>query len=81
LRPRLYEYLAGAVRSEGGFAIRINGIADHIHLLTRLRQDRALSDVLRDLKANSSGWIHDNFPSHAAFAWQVGYGAFTVSQS
>ena len=43
--------------------------------------DRALSDVLRDLKANASGWMHDVFPSLSDFSWQRGYAAFTVSQS
>ena len=53
----------------------------HIVFSTKLRQDRALSDIVRGLKANSSGWIHDNFPDQRTFAWQQGYGAFTVSLS
>jgi len=81
LRPRLYEFMAGGVRAEGGAALLINGVADHVHLLARLRQDRALSDVLRSLKADSSGWIHKTFPEQRTFAWQGGYGVFSVSQS
>lgn len=81
LRPRLCEYLSGAIRSEGGFCLLANGISDHVHLLARLRQDRAVSDVLRSIKANSSGWIHDGFPKLGSFHWQDGYGAFTVSRS
>jgi putative transposase len=49
--------------------------------LAKLRPDRALSDVLRDLKSNATGWMHDVFPSLADFSWQRGYAAFTVSQS
>jgi len=49
--------------------------------LAKLRPDRAVSGVLRDLKANASGWMHDVFPSLRNFSWQRGYGAFTVSQS
>jgi len=49
--------------------------------LAKLRPDRALSDVLRNLKANASGWMHDVFPNLRDFSWQRGYGAFTVSQS
>ena len=75
LRPRLGEYLSGAIRREGGFCLLANGVSDHVHLLARLRQDKAISQVLRSIKANSSGWIHD------AFHWQDGYGAFTVSKS
>lgn len=59
----------------------VNGTEDHIHILAKLRQDKALSDVLRAIKANSSGWIHKTFPGLSAFAWQKGYGAFTVSTS
>jgi putative transposase len=81
LRPRLWEYLSGAIRSEGGFCLLANGVADHVHLLGRLRQDKAVSEVLRSIKANSSGWIHDAFPKLRGFHWQDGYGAFTVSQS
>ncbi len=81
MRPRLFAYLGGAVRDEGGTALAINGVADHVHLLVRLRQDRAVSAVVGAIKANSSGWIHRTFPGYAGFAWQAGYGAFTVSAS
>jgi REP-associated tyrosine transposase len=81
LRPRLWEYLSGAIRGEGGFCLLANGVVDHVHLLARLRQDKAVSEVLRSIKANSSGWIHDAFPKLRGFHWQDGYGAFTVSQS
>jgi putative transposase len=56
-------------------------MADHAHVLAKLRPDIALSDILRDLKANSSGWMHDVFPEMQNFAWQRGYGAFTISAS
>src|SRR5262249_38671815 len=79
--PRLCEYLGSAIRGEGGTALIVNGMPDHIHILARLRQDAALSDVLRAIKANSSSWIHDTFPELSSFAWQSGYGAFTVSDS
>ena len=81
LAVRLYPYLGGAIRNEGGTALAINGMPDHIHILARLRQDKALSDLLRDIKANSSGWVHREFPMLRDFAWQGGYAAFTVSAS
>jgi REP element-mobilizing transposase RayT len=80
-QSRLYDYLGGAIRAQGGFSEAINGVEDHVHLLARLRPDRSLSDVLRDLKANASGWMHDVFPELEDFTWQRGYGAFTVSHS
>ncbi len=81
IRQRLWEYLGGAVRGEGGIAILVGGMADHVHLLVTLRQDQAVSDLLRQIKSNSSGWIHDTFPAASAFRWQNGYGAFSVSHS
>jgi REP element-mobilizing transposase RayT len=52
-----------------------------VHVLAKLRPDRPISDVLRDLKSNATGWMHDVFPEVRDFSWQRGYGAFTVSQS
>ena len=79
--PRLYDYIGGTIRGVGGISLELNGTEDHFHLLAKLRPDRAVSDVLRDLKANASGWMHDVFPTLKNFSWQRGYGAFTVSQS
>src|SRR6266481_1953453 len=78
---RLYDYIGGTIRRLGGISLELNGTSDHVHLLAKLRPDCALSDVLRDLKANATGWMHDVFPSLKDFSWQRGYGAFTVSQS
>ncbi|HET6671377.1 MAG TPA: transposase [Pyrinomonadaceae bacterium] len=80
-KPRLYDYMCGILRGLGGISLGIGGVADHVHVLARLGIKRALSDVLRDLKANASGWMHDVFPEMRDFNWQRGYGAFTVSQS
>lgn len=81
VRARVHDYLGGAIRSEKGTSFIVNGVADHVHILARLRQDKAIADVLRDIKANSSGWIHDRFPALSKIAWQTGYAAFTVSKS
>ena len=80
-QERLYEYIGGTIRGLGGVSLGINGTQDHVHVLAKLRPDKALSDVLRDLKANASGWMHDVFPELKDFSWQRGYGAFTVSES
>ena len=80
-QPRLYEYIGGIVRGCGGISLGLNGTEDHVHLLAKLRPDRALSDVLRELKSNATGWMHNVFPRLADFSWQRGYAAFTVSQS
>jgi REP element-mobilizing transposase RayT len=81
LESQLYDYIGGTIHRLNGICLEINGTEDHLHLLAKLRPDRALSDVLRDLKANASGWMHEVFPEVRDFSWQRGYGAFTVCQS
>jgi len=58
----------------------IGGVADHVHLLVGLRATHTLADVLRELKSVSSKWVHEEMGVQS-FAWQEGYGAFTVSAS
>ena len=80
IREPLYRYLGGIVRNQKGKLIEIGGVADHVHLLVRFPASRAVSDMLRDLKSDSSKWLNRERPRDR-FAWQTGYGAFTVSQS
>jgi putative transposase len=79
MRAQFYAYLGGTVRGLGGIALEINGMADHIHLLVKLKPTIMFSDFIRDLKSNSSAWAKQNGLSK--FAWQRRYGAFTVSES
>ena len=80
-RERVYEYIGGVIRKKEGIVLCVGGTDDHVHILAKLRQDEAVSDVLRDIKAGSSGWVHDTFEKLSDFSWQEGYGAFSVSQS
>ena len=81
LEPRLYEYLGGILRNQEGKLVAAGGTKDHIHLLVSLSRQASIADTVRVLKSNSSGWIHKNFPDQQSFAWQAGYGAFSVSYS
>src|SRR5678815_3269780 len=81
VEPQLHDYIGGIIRGLGGICLELNGTEDHVHLLAKLRPDCALSDVLRELKANATGWMHKVFPELKELSWQRGYGAFTVSQS
>ena len=74
----LHKYLGGIIRNIGGKPISIGGIEDHVHLLIGLKPNQCISEVVRDIKSNSSSWVHDEGYSRS-FAWQEGYGAFTVS--
>jgi len=81
LKARLFPYLGGIVRELGGTPLLINGPADHVHLLVVSPAKVALSELVGKLKANSSGWVHREFPERRSFAWQTGYAAFSVSHS
>ncbi len=59
----------------------INGMPDHLHLLIGFKPDCKLSDLIRDIKANSSKWINEQKFVTGKFDWQTGFGAFSVSQS
>ena len=78
---RLYPYMGGIIRSEKGVLLATGGMEDHVHLYLRWRTDETLSNLMRNLKAHSSLWIHENFQSLGSFAWQEGYSAFSVSKS
>ena len=56
-------------------------MADHIHLYVSLSSTTTLAEIVNAIKANSSRWVHETFPEKKAFAWQKGYGAFSVSKS
>ncbi len=81
LRDRLHPYLGGIIRDLKGEPIEIGGVEDHIHILAKLPATLALSDVLREIKSNSSKWAGEHGDLVRTFAWQTGYAAFTVSKS
>jgi putative transposase len=79
-QERLYSYLGGILRGLGGVAESIGGAADHLHILASLKATHCLAEIMRELKSDSSKWVHEVI-GIAAFRWQDGYGAFTVSRS
>jgi REP element-mobilizing transposase RayT len=81
IRTRLYKYMGGTIRGEKGVLYEIGGVEDHVHVYLRWRPDATISDLMRDVKAHSSLWVHQTFPKLKEFAWQEGYSVFTVSKS
>lgn len=79
VRLELFAYLRGLTRELKGKAYGINGTNDHVHMLISLPPNVCMSDALRFIKANSSGWVNDKWKK--VFAWQLGYGAFSLSKS
>jgi REP element-mobilizing transposase RayT len=79
-RNRLHEYLGGLIRAADGIPEAIGGTADHVHLLVGLRATHSLASFVQDIKQSSSRCLHETV-SVKNFAWQPGYGVFTVSVS
>ena len=81
IEQRVWEYLGGVVRHHKMTALQVGGVDDHIHALIMAPPTIAPSQIAQYLKGDSSKWIHETFPALRTFAWQEGYGAFTVSKS
>lgn len=79
IRSDLFAYLGGIAREMRGTALIINGTCDHVHMLLRIRPADSIAEIVRVIKTNSSRWIHHK--GQREFAWQAGYGVFSVSES
>jgi putative transposase len=77
----LHKYIAGIIKGKGQKSIIVNGMPDHIHAFIGLRPAMSISDLVRDIKNNSSNFINDNKFVKGKFSWQEGYGAFSYSHS
>ena len=80
-KDRLYTYMGGIVRGKEGKLLAIGGTADHVHLAVKLKPTEAVSKTVGEIKGNSSKWINENGFLEGYFSWQVGFGAFSVSES
>ena len=77
----LYKYITGIVRNKGQKLIAINGMPDHVHIFTGIKPSIAVSDLVRDIKNNSSRFINRQGFVKGKFVWQEGFGSFSYSQS
>src|SRR5687768_5485250 len=75
--PRLHSYMGGIIKGMDAIPLEINGVEDHVHALARLKSKHRLDYFLRDLKADSSEFVHTEITK--MFEWQKGYGVFSVS--
>ena len=81
LEPELHAYLAAIINGEGGRTLAVGGVSDHIHILAKMPHAISVSDIMRRIKGNSSRWLNANHKTPHRFAWQAGFGAFSVSHS
>ncbi|PBJ12790.1 IS200/IS605 family transposase [Flavobacterium sp. ACN6] len=80
-KNEIYKYITGIITNKEQKLIAINGMPDHIHILIGLKPDKSISDLVRDIKANSSKFINDQKWINGKFEWQTGFGAFTYGHS
>jgi len=80
-RDDLHRYISGILKNNGAYSLAVGGWLDHVHTFFELPVTVAISDLMRDVKACSSGWINENKLVKGKFHWQDGYGAFSYSRS
>jgi REP element-mobilizing transposase RayT len=78
ISAELHAYLAAVARSAGCEGSRVGGAADHVHVAVRIARTLTIAGLVEDLKTSSSKWLKTRSPEFADFAWQRGYGAFSV---
>jgi putative transposase len=81
IRDSVHAYLAAVLKDIGCPAVLIDSMEDHVHILFALGRTTALSTAVEQIKKASSKWIKTQGADFAGFAWQAGYGAFSVSES
>ena len=80
-REELQKYMTGIIKNNQNLCIAIYCMPDHTHILVGLNPSQSVSDLARDLKANSSKWINEKKFLKNKFGWQIGFGAFSYAQS
>lgn len=81
MRADLYSYIGGTMKNKNARLIAAGGMFDHVHLYASMPSTISIADFVNAVKSNSSRWIHESFAHLRKFAWQEGYGAFSVSKS
>jgi putative transposase len=81
MREDLYSIIGGIMRNKKAKLLAAGGVSDHIHLYASMPSTISIGDFVNAVKSNSSRWIHETYLRLRNFAWQEGYGAFSVSKS
>lgn len=76
-KDNLFRYITGIVQNNNHKLLAINGMPDHVHILIGLRPSQSISELMKDIKGDSSKWINENKFVRGRFSWQEGYGAFS----
>lgn len=81
IEPELHAYIASISSQHGCYVHKIGGVEDHLHIFLKLARILSISDLLEEIKKNSSKWIKTKGQKYCDFSWQKGFGAFSVSES
>ena len=81
IKDEIYKYIVGIIKKKNQKPMIINGMPDHVHILLGFSPDITISDLVRDIKSNSTNFVNDNNLIQGKFSWQKGFGAFTYSKS
>jgi len=80
-KERLHKYITGIIQNQGQKLIAINTMSNHAHIFIDMKPDTALSDLMRDIKRDSTNFVNNEIRLHGKFGWQEGFGAFSYSHS
>ena len=80
-RDEVFKYMAGIIKAKGQKPIIVNGVSNHVHVFVGIKPSMPISDLVRDIKNNSSNFINDQRFLKTKFSWQEGYGAFSYAHS
>ena len=80
-RTDVFRHMSGIIKNRNQKSIIINGVSDHVHLFVGLKPSICISDLIRDIKNNTTNYINENKFLNVRFSWQKGYGAFSCSHS
>lgn len=80
-RDEVFKYISGIIKGKNQKPIIVNGVSDHVHVFVGLNPSMNISELVRDIKNNSSNFINDQKYINGKFSWQEGYGAFSYSYS
>ena len=80
-RGQLHAYITGILKNYRSPLMEINSVGDHVHILYAQSKNHPLAKILEQVKSSSSAWLKEQHAEYSDFAWQAGYGAFSVSHS
>jgi REP element-mobilizing transposase RayT len=80
-KDELFQYFTGIIQNHGHKVLAINGMPDHVHILFGMRPTQSLSDLMQDIKGDSSKWINKKGFIPGRFSWQEGFGGFSYGKS